>query len=224
MLPLRMPGGERFEEGCFANTIWAHKLKVPASTERDIARDFLRRMVFNNLVRAKFQNFRRQILLHFNGKRTDCSVFLADDNLIFFSLFNAVTKLLCEKAHVAALLREVVNLVFVFLNFFGKECVLAIFAFNTRRDILEYIIVVAVVLLHDMRMHIKVKNTSRECIQEICIVRNHDNCFAVFTKVIREMRNTFNVEVVCWFVEQEHISILNERTCKEESCLLSTRK
>src|SRR3989344_70702 len=38
------------------------------------------------------------------------------------------------------------------------------------------------------------------------------------------MRDASFVQIICWFVQQQYIRILNERRCKEESRLLPTRK
>ncbi len=38
------------------------------------------------------------------------------------------------------------------------------------------------------------------------------------------MRNTRLVQIICWFIQQQHVRVLNERRSKEEARLLPTRK
>src|SRR6185503_15374272 len=77
------------------------------------------------------------------AERTYCFIFFAHIHFCFFKLYCLFTHTLCNETHLTSFIGKEVCFVFIFLYFFCKKCILAIFLFNTSRNLCNHIRIVS---------------------------------------------------------------------------------
>src|SRR6185295_8384834 len=70
----------------------------------------------------------------------------------------------------------------------------------------------------------KMKNLARELVQEISIVRHHDDRASVFRKRLLERFARWNIKMVCRLVHHQHIRPAVNKFRERKSALLTPRQ
>lgn len=215
-----------FKERCLADTVRAFELEVLLLPKRDV------RLLLFRLVRLRVDDGERgygkeiaeDILLRWDNKGADGLILAAHLHLLLLHLLDLVTHLLCDEAHLAALLREEVRLVLVVLDLLRELRVLAILALDTSGDFLEEVEVRAHVLLYLFRMDIEVEDAVRKRVQELCIVRDNETGLLVALEEPRKVLDACGIKVVRRLVQEKQVRVLDKSGREQETCLLTARE
>ena len=119
---------------------------------------------------------------------------------------------------------ELVRLFFLGLNLLHELRILHVLALDTHGNIAHHVGIVSNILLDLASEDIKIQDAMRERVQEFRIMGNDDNGFLVFDKKVGEVLNASRIKIICWFVEQQNVRLLNQCRREKQSRLLSARK
>ena len=184
----------------------------------------LRLMIFNDRERLDDKRIADKVRLRRNDEWANSLVFFAHFHNLLFHICCLVAHAFCECAHVSSFVREDICLILVRLNLFCEERVLSVLFFDTCRDILHHILVVADILLDDASVRVKIEHAFGKHIEKFRIMRNDDNRFRIVDQKVSEMSDSCLVEIVGRFIEEKEIGVLDECRCEKQARLLTARK
>src|SRR3989344_4775552 len=111
----------------------------------------------------------------------------------------------------ASFLAEKPGLFFTMLDIALEAHIFHTLPLDAARNFRNDVMIISGILLDGARMNIQIKNTVRERVEKVCVVRDHNARFFVLNEKLRQVFDARRIKIVCRLVEKEQVGILNKR-------------
>ena len=151
-------------------------------------------------------------------------VLTTDIDFVLLELLGKRAHTLGHPAELSSLVGKHIRLIFLLLDRPLEPDILALFLFDPFLDLFHHIVVVAGILFERVRMHVEIKHSLRESVQEVRVVGNDEHRLLILDQELRQVSDTLIVEIVGRFIEKKDVRILDERRGQKQARLLPARK